>query len=124
MNPVSLQMGCDIAHGKCQFAKHPSVEQGTIFDGTDSFSGCQRCRAQPLRHERDPLAVWRPRRAALDPVVIGQAAQRLADAGAIFAERPEAMQLRYLAALQTIAGERASTIVLPLPMDLLTKLKG
>ncbi len=53
-----------------------------------------------------------------------QAAQRLADAGAIFAERPEAMQLRYLAALQTIAGERASTIVLPLPMDLLSKLKS
>ena len=53
-----------------------------------------------------------------------QAAQRLADAGAIFAERPEAMQLRYLSALQNIAGERASTIVLPLPMDLLSKLKG
>jgi regulator of protease activity HflC (stomatin/prohibitin superfamily) len=53
-----------------------------------------------------------------------QAAQRLADAGAIFAERPEAMQLRYLAALQSIAGERASTIVLPLPMDLLSKLKS
>ncbi len=53
-----------------------------------------------------------------------QAAQRLADAGAIFAERPEAMQLRYLSALQNIAGERSSTIVLPLPMDLLSKLKS
>ena len=53
-----------------------------------------------------------------------QAAQRLSDAGAIFAERPEAMQLRYLSALQNIAGERASTIVLPLPMDLLSKLKS
>jgi regulator of protease activity HflC (stomatin/prohibitin superfamily) len=53
-----------------------------------------------------------------------QAAQRLADAGAIFAERPEAMQLRYLSALQNIAGERASTIVLPLPMNLLDKLKS
>jgi len=53
-----------------------------------------------------------------------QAAQKLADAGAIFAERPEAMQLRYLAALQNIAGDRASTIVLPLPMNLLDKLKG
>ena len=53
-----------------------------------------------------------------------QAAQRLADAGQIFAERPEAMQLRYLAALQSIAGDRASTIVLPLPVSLLDKLKG
>ena len=53
-----------------------------------------------------------------------QAAQRLADAGEIFAERPEAMQLRYLTALQNIAGDRASTIVLPLPMNLLDKLRG
>lgn len=53
-----------------------------------------------------------------------QAAQRLADAGQIFASRPEAMQLRYLSALQNIAGERSSTIVLPLPMNLLDKLRG
>lgn len=53
-----------------------------------------------------------------------QAAQRLADAGQIFASRPEAMQLRYLTALQNIAGDRASTIVLPLPMNLLDKLKS
>jgi regulator of protease activity HflC (stomatin/prohibitin superfamily) len=52
-----------------------------------------------------------------------QAAQKLADAGAIFAERPEAMQLRYLTALQNIAGERSSTIVFPLPMNLLDKLQ-
>ncbi len=48
-----------------------------------------------------------------------QAAQKLADAGAIFAQRPEAMQLRYFAALQNIAGERASTIVFPLPINLM-----
>jgi regulator of protease activity HflC (stomatin/prohibitin superfamily) len=53
-----------------------------------------------------------------------QAAQRLADAGQIFAERPEAMQLRYLATLQTIAGDKSSTIILPLPVSLLDKLKG
>ncbi|ARQ02037.1 slipin family protein [Pseudorhodoplanes sinuspersici] len=53
-----------------------------------------------------------------------QAAQRLADAGQIFASRPEAMQLRYLTALQNIAGERASTIVLPLPTNLLDKLRS
>ena len=50
-----------------------------------------------------------------------QAAQKLADAGAIFAQRPEAMQLRYLSALQNIASDRASTIVLPLPTSLLDK---
>jgi regulator of protease activity HflC (stomatin/prohibitin superfamily) len=47
-----------------------------------------------------------------------QAAQKLADAGAIFAQRPEAMQLRYFTALQSIAGERTSTIVFPIPTEL------
>jgi regulator of protease activity HflC (stomatin/prohibitin superfamily) len=51
-----------------------------------------------------------------------QASQKLADAGAIFAQRPEAMQLRYLTALQNIAGERSSTIVFPVPMNLMDKL--
>jgi len=51
-----------------------------------------------------------------------QAAQRLAEAGEILSQRPEAMQLRYLTALQTIAGERASTIVFPVPMNLMEKL--
>jgi hypothetical protein len=32
------------------------------------------------------------------------------------------MQLRYLTALQNIAGERTSTIVFPLPMNLMEKL--
>jgi regulator of protease activity HflC (stomatin/prohibitin superfamily) len=53
-----------------------------------------------------------------------QAAQKLADAGQILSQRPEAMQLRYFTALQSIAGERASTIVFPLPVNLIEKLKG
>jgi regulator of protease activity HflC (stomatin/prohibitin superfamily) len=51
-----------------------------------------------------------------------QAAQRLAEAGEILAARPEAMQLRYLTALQSIAGERSSTIVFPIPMNILERL--
>jgi regulator of protease activity HflC (stomatin/prohibitin superfamily) len=51
-----------------------------------------------------------------------QAAERLAQAGEILARRPEAMQLRYLSTLLNIAGERSSTIVFPLPMDLATSL--
>jgi regulator of protease activity HflC (stomatin/prohibitin superfamily) len=47
-----------------------------------------------------------------------QAAERLAQAGEILARRPEAMQLRYLGTLSNIAGEKSSTIVFPLPMDL------
>jgi regulator of protease activity HflC (stomatin/prohibitin superfamily) len=47
-----------------------------------------------------------------------QAAQKFLDAAAILSQRPEAMQLRYLATLTTIANERSSTIVFPFPTDL------
>ncbi len=48
-----------------------------------------------------------------------QAAQRLADASAILAREPAALQLRYLQTLTEIATERNSTILFPLPMDLI-----
>jgi regulator of protease activity HflC (stomatin/prohibitin superfamily) len=46
-----------------------------------------------------------------------QAAQKLLEAADILATRPEAMQLRYLGTLGTIASERSSTIVFPFPLD-------
>ncbi len=52
-----------------------------------------------------------------------QAAEKLVEAGRMLAPEPSAMQLRYFAALHDIAGERASTIVFPLPMDIFDKLK-
>ena len=48
-----------------------------------------------------------------------QAAEKLVEAGRILAQEPQAMQLRYFAALHDIAGERSSTVVFPLPMNLL-----
>jgi regulator of protease activity HflC (stomatin/prohibitin superfamily) len=51
-----------------------------------------------------------------------QAAQRFLDAASILATRPEAMQLRYLSTLMTIANERSSTIVFPFPTDLVQML--
>src|SRR6185312_8957888 len=48
-----------------------------------------------------------------------QAAQKLVDAARILALAPQAMQLRYLATLFDIAGERSSTIVFPFPIDLM-----
>ena len=48
-----------------------------------------------------------------------QSAQRLLDAANILATTPQAMQLRYLTALHDIAGERSSTIVFPLPLDII-----
>ncbi len=53
-----------------------------------------------------------------------QAAQKLVEAGAALAEQPNAMLLRYFGTLHDIAGNRTSTVVLPVPMDLFAKLQG
>ncbi|MBI1779566.1 MAG: slipin family protein [Proteobacteria bacterium] len=52
-----------------------------------------------------------------------QAAQKLLEAATILAGKPQAMQLRYLAAMQNIAGEKASTIIFPVPVDWLSHMK-
>ncbi|MBL6752569.1 MAG: slipin family protein [Nevskia sp.] len=49
-----------------------------------------------------------------------QAAQKLQEAAAELSKQPQAIQLRYLQTLIDIAGEKNSTIVFPLPMDLIT----
>jgi len=49
-----------------------------------------------------------------------QAAERLAEAGAIMAREPTTLQLRYLQTLTEIATERNSTLIFPLPIDLIT----
>ncbi len=46
-----------------------------------------------------------------------QAAERLVDAGKVLTQVPEAMQLRYLAALSDIATDRTNTIVFPFPTE-------
>ncbi len=50
-----------------------------------------------------------------------QAAAQLARAATVLAQEPMAMQLRYLATLNEIAAEKNSTIVFPLPVELLTQ---
>jgi regulator of protease activity HflC (stomatin/prohibitin superfamily) len=47
-----------------------------------------------------------------------QAAQKLADAAAVIAEHPIALQLRYLQTLNQIAAENNSTTIFPIPIDL------
>ena len=48
-----------------------------------------------------------------------EASAMLVDAARQLREQPESMQLRYLQTLTEIAGEKNSTIVFPLPVDLL-----
>jgi len=53
-----------------------------------------------------------------------QAAQQLQEASRILSQEPAALQLRYLQTLTEIATEKNSTIVFPLPMDLIKPLLG
>jgi regulator of protease activity HflC (stomatin/prohibitin superfamily) len=48
-----------------------------------------------------------------------QASARLADAANVIAKEPVTLQLRYLQTLTAIATEKSSTIVFPLPIDML-----
>jgi len=52
-----------------------------------------------------------------------QAAEKLVEAGRLLGGDPRAIQLRYLQTLTEIAGEKSSTIVFPLPVDLLQSLR-
>lgn len=48
-----------------------------------------------------------------------QASQKLAEAASVLAKEPGAMQLRYLQTAREMTSEKSSTIVFPLPMDLI-----
>ncbi len=49
-----------------------------------------------------------------------QASEKLAQAGAIIAKEPTTLQLRYLQTLTEIASEKNSTLIFPLPIDLIS----
>jgi len=51
-----------------------------------------------------------------------QASAKLLEAATMLSKEPQALQLRYLQTLVDVAGEKNSTIIFPLPMDLITPL--
>jgi regulator of protease activity HflC (stomatin/prohibitin superfamily) len=53
-----------------------------------------------------------------------QASQRLADAAEVIARQPAAIQLRYLQTLTEIAADKNSTILFPIPIEMLRGLAG
>ncbi|HLV64733.1 MAG TPA: slipin family protein [Polyangiaceae bacterium] len=53
-----------------------------------------------------------------------QSAQKLQEAANMLAQAPNAMQLRYMQTLVEIGTERSTTILFPLPIDLLSNLRG
>jgi regulator of protease activity HflC (stomatin/prohibitin superfamily) len=51
-----------------------------------------------------------------------QAAEKLAQAATILAQEPQAIQLRYLETLTVIGADKNTTVVFPLPMDIISRL--
>jgi regulator of protease activity HflC (stomatin/prohibitin superfamily) len=49
-----------------------------------------------------------------------QAAEKLLEAARMLAQQPEAMQLRFLQTLSSIAGDKSNTIVFPVPVDVIS----
>lgn len=49
-----------------------------------------------------------------------QASEKLSQAAEILARQPQSMQLRYLSTLTNISGGKSSTIVFPMPLDILS----
>src|SRR5687768_11571385 len=49
-----------------------------------------------------------------------QASEKLLEAARMLAGQPQAMQLRFLQTLSSIAGDKSNTIVFPVPVDMIT----
>jgi regulator of protease activity HflC (stomatin/prohibitin superfamily) len=81
-------------------------------------SGMQRAMAKQAEAERERRAK------VIKAEAEAQAATRLADAAEVISRNPATLQLRYLQTLSEIGIEQNSTVVFPLPMDLVTPLLG
>ena len=53
-----------------------------------------------------------------------EAAEKLAEAARVLSEQEQAIQLRYLQTLVEIAGDKSSTLVFPVPVDLFDKIRS
>ena len=49
-----------------------------------------------------------------------QASQRLSDAANILSQNPASLQLRYIETIMSAAGDKNSTILFPVPIDLIS----
>jgi regulator of protease activity HflC (stomatin/prohibitin superfamily) len=49
-----------------------------------------------------------------------QASHKLSEAAEVMEKRPMSLQLRYLQTLSEISSEKSTTMIVPLPMELLT----
>ncbi|XP_041913999.1 stomatin-like isoform X1 [Alosa sapidissima] len=104
--------------------------QSTLDDATDQW-GIKVERVEikdvklPLQLQRAMAAEAEATREARAKVIAAEgemnASRALKEASLVIAESPSALQLRYLQTLSTIAAEKNSTIVFPLPMDMMSQ---
>ncbi|CAG0921163.1 unnamed protein product [Notodromas monacha] len=78
----------------------------------------------PVQLQRAMAAEAEAAREARAKVIAAEGEQKasraLKEASDVIAESPAALQLRYLQSLQSISAEKNSTILFPLPIDLLS----
>ncbi|XP_032426245.1 erythrocyte band 7 integral membrane protein-like [Xiphophorus hellerii] len=105
--------------------------QATLDDATDDW-GIKVERVEikdvklPLQLQRAMAAEAEASREARAKVIAAEgemnASRALKEASLVISEAPSALQLRYLQTLNTIAAEKNSTIIFPLPMDMMHSL--
>ncbi|XP_051973756.1 stomatin-like [Xyrauchen texanus] len=104
--------------------------QVTLDEATDSW-GIKVERVEmkdvklPLQLQRAMAAEAEATREARAKVIAAEgemnASRALKEASLVIAESPSGLQLRYLQTLSTIAAEKNSTIIFPLPMDMISQ---
>ncbi|XP_028317984.1 stomatin isoform X2 [Gouania willdenowi] len=102
--------------------------QSTLDDATDDW-GIKVGRVEikdvklPLQLQRAMAAEAEASREARAKVIAAEgemkASRALKEASLVIAESPSALQLRYLQTLNTIAAEKNSTIIFPLPLEMM-----
>ncbi|XP_034048814.1 erythrocyte band 7 integral membrane protein isoform X2 [Thalassophryne amazonica] len=105
--------------------------QSTLDDATDDW-GIKVERVEikdvklPLQLQRAMAAEAEATREARAKVIAAEgemnASRALKEASLVIAESPSALQLRYLQTLNTIAAEKNSTIIFPLPLEMMNGL--
>ncbi|XP_069674452.1 band 7 protein AGAP004871 isoform X3 [Periplaneta americana] len=106
-----------------------STMQNTLDEATDAW-GIKVERVEikdvrlPVQLQRAMAAEAEAAREARAKVIAAEGEQKasraLREASEVIGDSPAALQLRYLQTLNTISAEKNSTIVFPLPIDLLT----
>ncbi|KAH0615510.1 hypothetical protein JD844_004860 [Phrynosoma platyrhinos] len=112
---------------------HITFQQATLDDATDDW-GIKVERVEikdvklPVQLQRAMAAEAEATREARAKVIAAEgemnASRALKEASMVITESPAALQLRYLQTLTTIAAEKNSTIVFPLPIDMLQGIVG